>query len=234
MAIRLSLLIVCLLLASCSSSPSGDSPDDPPKTGLTYLPLTVFAVDERQRYLSKYVLPENMRLVLSAIPGELSGGAGGQGTVSIPIKRDSMTMLDLLALREQMLGHLSPLINSEKNQDIRIEPAATEFLRLGTFAMKSNEPGQVGATGLTRKQGEERNWQMLVYFDRACQISGYEQQGEQLVEYDIQIPGEGFWLLNSYEDNPRQQFVNTDLAIDDTGNPRRLTILVNSLAESSI
>lgn len=54
------------------------------------------------------------------------------------------------------------------------------------------------------------------------------------MEYDIQIPGEGFWLLNSYEDNPRQQFVNTDLAIDDTGNPRRLTILVNSLAESSI
>lgn len=230
MALRHSLLFTCLLLASCTASLKQETPEN----GLTYLPLTVFAVDEQQRYLSKYVLPEEMRLVLSAIPGELSGGAGGHGTVSIRMERDQMTMLDLQALREQLADHTLPLIQNEKNRDIHIEPADTEFLRLGTFAMKSNEPSQVGATGLARKQGEERNWQMLMYFDRACQISGYEQQGDQLVEYDIQIPDEGFWLLNAYQDNPRQQFVDTDLTIDRKSNPRRLTIMVNTLAESSI
>lgn len=230
MATRLSLLIICLFMASCTSSPSGETPD----TGLAFLPLTVSALDEQQRYLSKYVLPEEMRLVLSAIPGELSGSAGGQGTVSIRMERDDMTMLDLQTLREQLVDHTLPLIQSEKNRDIHVEPADTEFLRLGTFAIKSNEAVQIGVTGLTRKQGDEHNWQMLVYFDRACHISGYEQQGDQLVEYDVQIPGEGFWLLNAYEENPRQQLVNTDLTIDRKSNPRRLAIMMRTLAGSSI
>ena len=42
MALRHSLLFTCLLLASCTASLKQETPEN----GLTYLPLTVFAVDE--------------------------------------------------------------------------------------------------------------------------------------------------------------------------------------------
>lgn len=220
-------LLLCCLLAACSSQETEPSQT----TALEILPLSFSALDEQHRPQSRYLLPEQMILTLAAIPGSFTGDAVAESVMGIEVDRDRIFVLDFSDIRAEIKSYSRPLQVTDSNRDLQLEPADTRFVRLGTFVMTTEKYAQIGATGISQREGESVNWQMLAYFDRPCRLTGSTWQGGERMEYDLEIPAAGFWLLNTIDTDENHHKV---VAAGYQRQQHHISVVLNGLAGMSI
>jgi hypothetical protein len=132
-----------------------------------------------------------MQLDLGVIPGALYGS---------PLKnpRWFVNLSDSYASNLNITKFEIELSKAAKTHDgslpysLNVNPADTKFVRVSTFGLIANSKTRFGGAF----QNNSNEYVLLVYFDKACSVSGTVNFGKEgIYTHEIEIPKAGIYTL---------------------------------------
>lgn len=199
-----------LTIASCSTgvkdSEHADlvaSKSSHSETGLQSLTLSIHYVDDNNQLYNDDALPDLIYLQFPLIPGAVIGDVLTEAKYSTFASIGQDLTLDLKSIRDSFQPYATPLLATDYNTGLNMNPADTRLLRVGTFAYSPGSGEMLGATGLGIVASQEIQQLILVYFDRPASLTGSVRENDILFEYDIHLNYSGFFLV-------KVEYINDD------------------------
>lgn len=134
-------------------------------------------------------------VMLSTIRGSLVGDDDGSPVVVLPGKRSGTIELDLDMIGDLAAKTAMPVAGIVLNQGMQFQPADVRIARVSTFAVDGRTGRPLsGGTGFW--DVNQRKQVLLVYFDRACSVTGTAQWPPDPAKFEFSVPTAGLhWLL---------------------------------------
>jgi hypothetical protein len=180
-------LALCLAVASCAASP----PDAPNRALVTQ--VRVEALDSALRRADSGMGSKSLSAVFPLIQGALYGAPTMESVFLAPARFGEDFNLNALVVEAKVKPFAAPLTVRSSNSGLAINPASTKLVRLGTFLHDAQTGDSVSGAGFYVPPSLDNL--VLVYFDRACTISGTVKSSVGDVIHDVTIPAAGMhWL----------------------------------------
>jgi hypothetical protein len=195
---RIALIIIAVCLAACSglpetAAPAGAGPVKQMTLSLEYL-------DENGSRVSAEFQPKNVLLEFPYIPGQVFGGATDEPVFIVPASVGSTVTVKLVAEEAGLNEVASPLRPGADTRGLTVTPENARFARMGTFPYDARTYASIGGGGFL--DPVTRDALILMYFDRACVLSGVIALDSGEARHSIDIPGAGFhWIRAVKLDN---------------------------------
>lgn len=197
-------MIVILLLSGCGSLFAHE--EDRP---LSHIEGVVEFVNSQraQINLNNEYQPKDIVLVFPYISGGIFGSPTSE---PLFVKRIDATLhfaLELNDKSEAIEKGSRPLSNKWKELGLMVKPASTRIARLGTFPYSWETKKTLGGGGFIAP--ESRNYLILLYVDRACEISGQFQLDGDSYSHELKLPSRGFhWIEREEKSSSHYHFHN--------------------------
>jgi hypothetical protein len=132
--------------------------------------------------------PSDLMFVMGAISGNIDGSPGPHVS-GLVIGRARSFRLDLASLKA--LSAQAATINHSISSSVKISPGETRFARLSTQAWSKTHPSN---SFVRFADSGTRDSLLLVYFDRACRVTG-KASTQEVADYDFAVDSAGWsWL----------------------------------------
>lgn len=180
-------LALCLTVASCAASPQ-KAPDPAVVTQ-----VRVEALDNALRRVESGMRSRSLSAVFPLIQGALYGAPTMESVFLAPARFGEDFTLDALLVEAKVKPFAEPLTVRSSNSGLAINPASTKLVRLGTVLHDAQTGDLVSGAGFYVPPSLDNL--VLVYFDRACRISGTVKSAVGDLIHDVTIPVAGMhWL----------------------------------------
>ena len=175
--------------------------DGPIKT----LDIAVEYVDDRRQRVGYEYQPRDVILVFPVIPGQIFGDPSGPPVFIEEVASEQRLTLDLARAEPLLEGVARVMRNSRMTRGLHILPNNTRLARIGTFPFDARTEEPLGAGGFI--DAATRDYLILMYFDRACHLTGALQLDEAEFRHDIEIPAAGFYWVQGEEYAPGRHLI---------------------------
>jgi hypothetical protein len=131
-------------------------------------------------------------LELSVVPGGIYGTPTKSPIWFIDLSKQLNPSIDIKRLESELPEYATDSNSGMSSRKILITPSETKLVRLGTAGyVVNNEKGLMGAF-----LNQSKKPVMLVYFDRACKVSGdVTWEDGEVYSHNFQIPEAGLYEL---------------------------------------
>jgi hypothetical protein len=176
-----------LIVASCAASP----PKAPDQAAVTQ--VRVEALDNALRRVDSGMGSKSLSAVFPLIQGALYGAPTMESVFLAPARFGEDFSLNVLLVEAKVKPFAAPLTARSSSSGLAIDPASTKLVRLGTFLHDAQTGEWVSGAGFYVPPSLDNL--VLVYFDRACRISGTFKSSVGDLIHDVTIPAAGMhWL----------------------------------------
>ena len=189
---RTVLLAIVLICVGCATQTTEKQAI---QSALSAVTLKVGYVDEAKNLVNNTEGPLTISIEMPIIPGALAGTVMTSALVTKQVSVGETVTIDLSLYSNTISKYATPLLLTEYNYGLTINPKSTKLARLGTFAYDPDSGKFLGPTGI-RVFGVENHIQLyLVYFGGPARLIGVGQEQDMLINYDIEAKEEGFvWV----------------------------------------
>lgn len=206
---KLQLLIVVLavaLLAACATRPQGEEPSV--AASLTVVNARVQYLGPDRSVLPGSHFPKDVVIILPYLSGAIFGNPRSKPIFQKRLTGElefSLVLSDALA---EMQAGAATLTREWASRGLSVTPEDTRLARIGTFAFNARTREELGYGGFIDTTTLDNL--ILVYVDRACEISGSFKLGEESYRHAIRLPAAGFhWLRVKRLDDDVHELIYT-------------------------
>lgn len=167
---------------------------------VTAVPLDSFStqieyIDASYQSISSERGSRELLVLFPAVQGGIFGNPGTDLLAKFEGSDEMRFDLPLSSLQLQADALATPLSERWMEAGLQVTPSKARILRVGTFAMNRYTRTMMKAASFVGEKS--RTDYILVYFDRACRISGtISGQGQQFV-HEIHVSKPGFYFLKN-------------------------------------
>lgn len=189
---RILILLVGTFQISCSHTPGSIEE----KTGLTAINATLWV--ERSGEIEGEWHSDEILPYFGFIPGSIFGSPLEHIVLPVEVGEESRVVVQLSDWAAMAESAAEPMTDRNLELGLRIQPADTRFLRVSTLAYDLvHDTGMDGGFQELGRGG----FMILVYTDRACDISGVITLGGDEYTHSISLPSNGFHYVHVGDNN---------------------------------
>lgn len=190
---RIALIMISVCLAACSGLPktAGPAGGDP----LKQMTLSVEYLDENGARVSPEFQPKSLLLEFPYIPGQVFGSTSDEPVFIVPVSVGSTVTVKLVAEEAGLKEVAAPLRPGADTRGLTVTPENARFARMGTFPHDARNYAMIGGGGFL--DPATRDALILMYFDRACTLSGVIALDSGEARHSIDVPGAGFYWIRA-------------------------------------
>jgi len=204
MTTKLRTLIVsaALLAAGCSgdngtTNPALDDATTAPSVDVVEFTLT-YAEADGLTPTDRVLTPGN-RLIFRFIPGHIFGSTTSDVLIDAPVNDANRVEVNFSEGIFSELTRPETISMDAFNEGLIIEPMDVQFGRIGNFVVDSTGESVPTNSGYSLYDSRTDSAFILLYFDRAAEITGSRQRPDQISVFDIDIPTAGFYAVGVTE-----------------------------------
>ncbi len=188
------------LLTACANRTITDNPEL--TAGLSSINSSVEFLSPDRSTLPPGHFTNKVILLFPYISGGIFGNPDSAPLFYNYLTGDLTFSLDLASARRQLHEASSTLSPEWIRHGLNIQPVETRISRIGTFAYNAETAEPIGAGGFIDEN--TRDNLILIYVDRACQITGDFTLGNEFFVHTITLPTAGFHWLRVHNTGPEQ------------------------------
>ena len=196
---KLALLFISFSLFACANqsslhqSPSGSNQPKIASPNAVDQNLVELNIEAPAKINKLRESEKSVYLELGVIKGALYGAPEYQPNWYTDLYANGKLELNLSEV-EANLSRYAEVLNTHKfSQGLKVVPSSTKLVRASTFGANANKQKYFSG-GLKDEKG---NFFFLVYFDRACNITGETDFGaEGIFKHNINIPTAGLYRIS--------------------------------------
>lgn len=192
-----SLSVGFLLITCCSCSEISQNKE--PLKQLETLAFKISYIDSEKNILTEHNV-NKFAIFFTAIKGEIFGPRKKQVIIHKMVHNGQELTYEAKTMADKFDSFAGEMLSGENTVGLTIAPVETRLYRVGTYAYDPSVKRGLGATVFIDVQSKTDL--MLVYFDRACHLSGTLIEGTEQFVHDIKIPAGGFYWLSARKTKP--------------------------------
>lgn len=172
------MLVAAVILASCASLP------DERQDVVYNMSYGYYSVDLKP--LPNVYKPQPPTLLFPSVPGAFYGAPDWDLLVQIvPVEEDRFVL--------ELPGNADQYAQELDDPRLKVSPANTRLMRLGTFHFYGEDPHTLGGGAFTDLSTGD--FIMLVYVSKPSHITGTIRLGQELHRHDVKLPTAGWhWV----------------------------------------
>lgn len=201
---RTGLVLIAVLLAAMlgGCAPPGAVRGAAADGALSELIASVEYIDDDNQVVDPRFQAGHLVLVFPYIPGRIFGTPGNDLLFTVLLTPEDRLHLELSRAEPGLRAGAATLQAGAETTGLSLRPARTRFARIGTFPFDAKTRQPLGAGGFV--DGGTRENLVLMYFDRACALTGEVAIDDETYVHDISIHAAGFYFLRIRQDGPRR------------------------------